>query len=76
MGPEFSSDIAGDCPRKRIFADDEFDPELERSKKRKTWNLKRKRSKAERKADNLKQHPKRSNPTEELTILNSIQKEG
>ena len=35
MGPEFSSDIAGDGPRKIIFDDDEFDPKLERSKKRK-----------------------------------------
>ena len=28
MGPEFSSDIAGDGPRKRVDADDEYDPEL------------------------------------------------
>ena len=64
MGPEFSSDVAGDGPRKRIHSDDEYDPELERIKKkkvtRKIINLKRKRSKAERQADNLKQNPKRS----------------
>ena len=64
MGPEFSSDVAGDGPRKRTHSDDEYDPELERIKKkkvtRKIRNLKRKRSKAERQADNLKQHPKRS----------------
>ena len=34
MGPEFSCDIAGDGPRKRIAADDEYDPELERIKKK------------------------------------------
>ena len=45
LGPKFSSDIAGDGPRKRIVADDEYDPELERIKKRKASNLKRKRSK-------------------------------
>ena len=72
MGPAFSSDIAGDGPRKRAVADDEYDPELLRIKKRKTYNarrskasiksnnLKRKRSTAERQADNLKQHQKRS----------------
>ena len=52
MGPEFSSDVAGDGPRKRIYSDDEYDPEVERIKKkkvtRKIINLKRKRSKAER----------------------------
>ena len=64
MGPEFSSDIAGDGPRRPKVSEDEFDPELERIQKRKATkkgnNRKRKRSKAERKADNLKQHPKRS----------------
>ena len=35
MGPEFSSDIAGDGPRKRIDDDDEYDPEVERIKKKK-----------------------------------------
>ena len=57
---------------KKAVADDEYDPEMEKIKKRKTYtarrsrssiksnNLKRKRSKAERKADNLKQNPKRS----------------
>ena len=35
MGPEFSSDVAGDGPRKRIHSDDEYDPELERIKKKK-----------------------------------------
>ena len=64
MGPEFSSDIAGDGPRRPIVSEDEYDPELDRIKKRKATkkgnNRKRKRSKAERKADNLKQHLKRS----------------
>ena len=50
MGPEFSSDAAGDGPRKRLNSEDEYDPELERLKKkkatRKKLNLKRKRSKA------------------------------
>ena len=73
-GPEFSSDTAGDGPRKSKSNDDEFDPEQDRIMKRKTYNLNRskssrkadnlkqnpKRSKADRKADNLKQHPKRS----------------
>ena len=36
MGPEFSSDIAGDGPRKRKSNEDEYDPELERIQKRKT----------------------------------------
>ena len=70
MGPAFSSDIAGDGPRKRAVADDEYDPELLRIKRRKTYNARRskasiksnnlKRSKADRKADNLKQNQKRS----------------
>ena len=74
MGPEFSSDIGGDGPRKSNLNDDEYDPEQERIIKRKTYNAKRskssrkadnlkqnpKRSKTDRKADNLKQHPKRS----------------
>ena len=64
MGPEFSSDEAGDGPRKRIVVEDDYDPEQERIKKKKAMrrahNLKRKRSKAERQADNLKQHPKRT----------------
>ena len=36
MGPEFSSDAAGDGPRKRLNSDDEYDPELERTKKKKS----------------------------------------
>ena len=75
MGPEFSSDVAGDGPRKRIDSDGEYDPELERIKKKKATkkminmkrskaqslnqNRKRKRSKAQRQADNLKHNPKR-----------------
>ena len=47
MGPEFSSDAAGDGPRKRLNSEDEYDPELERIKKkkatRKKINLKRKK---------------------------------
>ena len=35
MGPEFASDVAGDGPRKRIDIEDEYDPELERIKKKK-----------------------------------------
>ena len=35
MGPEFSSDIAGDGPRRPIVSEDEYDPELDRIKKRK-----------------------------------------
>ena len=64
MGPKFSSDAAGDGPRKRLNSEDEYDPKLERLRKkkatRKKVNLKRKRSKAERQADNLKQNPKRT----------------
>ena len=64
MGPEYPSDVAGDGPRKRIDSEGEYDPELERIKnkkaRRKIINLKRKRSKADRQADNLKQNPKRS----------------
>ena len=52
MGPEYSSDIAGDGPRKRILDEDEYDPEQERIKKRKTYNARR--SKAVRQADNSK----------------------
>ena len=37
MGPEFSSDIAGDGPRKRIVVEDDYDPELERIKKKKSY---------------------------------------
>ena len=58
MGPEFSSDISGDGPRKRIFDEEDFDPELERSKKRKIWNSRR--SKLSRQIDNAKQNSKRS----------------
>ena len=36
MGPEFSSDIAGDGPRKKILTEDEYDPELEKIKKKKS----------------------------------------
>ena len=35
MGPEFSSDIAGDGPRKRIDDEGEYDLDLERIKKKK-----------------------------------------
>ena len=41
MGTEFSSDIAGDGPRKRRFDEDEYNPNLEKSKKRKIWNARR-----------------------------------
>ena len=34
MGPEYSSDIASDGPRKRTFDDDDYDPELQRVKKK------------------------------------------
>ena len=34
MGPEYSSDIAGDGPKKRIIVEDDFDPEQERIKKK------------------------------------------
>ena len=37
MGPEFSSDIAGDGPRKRKSHEDEYDPELDKIKNRKIW---------------------------------------
>ena len=60
MGPEFTSDIAGDGPRKRVLDEEEFDPELERSKKRKIWNSRRSRSKLSRQIDNANQHLKRS----------------
>ena len=60
MGPEFSSDIAGDGPRKRTFDDDEYDPKLVRVQQIRRSNAKRKRSEADRKADNEKQNPKRS----------------
>ena len=40
MGPEFSSDVAGDGPRKRIDIEDEYDPELERIKKKKAEGTK------------------------------------
>ena len=44
MGPEFSSDVAGDGLRRRIDSEDEYNPELERIKKkratRKIINLK------------------------------------
>ena len=36
MGPGFSSDIAGDGPRKRKDVDDEYYPKLERIKKKKS----------------------------------------
>ena len=58
MGQEFSSDIAGDGPRKRILDEHEYDPDQERITKRKTHNARR--SKAARQADNLKQHKKRT----------------
>ena len=60
MGPEFPSDMAGDGPRKTIDDEDDYHPGQERNKRIKTYNLKRKRSKAARRADNLKQNPKRS----------------
>ena len=79
MGPEFTSDIAGDGPRKRLLDEEEFDPELERSKKRKIWNSRRsklsrqidnanqnsKRSTDDRRKDNAKQNPKRSTDDKE-----------
>ena len=62
MGPEYSSDIAGDGPRKRSFDGDDYNPELERVKKKRIYNSKRsktainaenaKRSKTARKAEN------------------------
>ena len=58
MGPEFSSDIAGDGPRKRNFDEDDYDPELERTKKRKILNSRR--SKSSTKASNQKQNSKRT----------------
>ena len=60
MGPEYPSDIAGDGPRKRTFDDDEYDPKLVRVQQIRRYNAKRKRSEADRKADNEKQNPKRS----------------
>ena len=47
MGPEFSSDIAGDGPRKRNFDEDEFDLELGRTKKKKKLNSRRSKSSIE-----------------------------
>jgi hypothetical protein len=44
MGPEYSSDIAGDGPRKRTFDEDDYNPELERVKKKRIHNSKRSRS--------------------------------
>ena len=58
MGPEYSSDIAGDGPRKRTFDGDDYDPELERVRKRRNYNSSR--TKAVIKADNDKRNPKRS----------------
>ena len=52
MGPQFSSDMAGDGPRKRIFEEDEWDLNQERYKKRKIWNAMR--SKSSRKIENAK----------------------
>ena len=52
IGPEYSSDIAGDGPRKRTFDGDDYNPELERVKKKRIHNSKR--SKTVRKAENAK----------------------
>ena len=52
MGPEYSCDIAVDGPKKRTFVDDNYDPELERVKKRRKYNSRR--IKADRKAENEK----------------------
>ena len=70
MGPEYSSDIASDGPRKRTFDDDDYDLELQRVKKKRIYNSKRsksvikanndKRSKAVIKADNDERNKKRS----------------
>ena len=62
MGPAYSCGIAGDGPKKRTFVDDNYDPELERVKKIRKYNSRRKarkaenakRSKADRKAENEK----------------------
>ena len=64
MGPEYSCDMAGDGPRKRTFDDENYDPGLERVKKRRIYNSRRtkadikasneNRSKAARKAENKK----------------------
>ena len=78
LGPEFSSDIAGDGPKKRIVVEDDYDPEQERIKKKKAMrrphNLKRKRSKAERKTDNLKQNAKRSKAERKVDNLKQNKK--
>ena len=58
MGPEFPSDMAGDGPRRKIDDEDDYHPEMERIKRRKTHNLKR--TKAARRADNIIQNSKRS----------------
>ena len=42
------------------MSDDEYDPKLVRVRQIRRYNAKRKRSKADRKADNKKQNPKRS----------------
>ena len=70
MGPEYSSDIASDGPRKRTFDDDDYNPELQRVKKKRIYNSKRskavikanndKRSKAVIKAVNDERNKKRS----------------
>ena len=70
MGPEFSSDMTGDGPRKRNTDDEEFDPGQIRRNQRKAHNSRRSkatikrahsnRTKADREADNLKQHAKRN----------------
>ena len=49
-GPEYSSDIAGDGPRKMTFDEDDYNPELERVKKRRLYNSRR--TKANIKATN------------------------
>ena len=52
MGPAYSSDMAGDGPRKRTFDGDNYEPGLERVKKRRIYNSRR--TKANIKATNEK----------------------
>ena len=66
MGPEYSCDIAGDGPRKRTFVDDNYDPELERVKKRRKYNSRR--IKADIKAQNEKRSLKSDTSGKEYDI--------
>ena len=63
MGPEFSSDIAGDGPRQRIDADGEYDPELQGIQKKKRINASRIEKEKDRKL------------RDKLIISSSIQKD-